>query len=66
MFKDFKNPLIYEEKDLDIASVAKGMPTLSSYSLQTFSTMSYLLFHVQLKRKKKFIMLLLACEYFSL
>lgn len=37
MFRDFKNPLIYEEKDLDIASVAKGMPTLSSYSLQMFS-----------------------------
>jgi len=28
--------------------------------------MSYLLFHVQLKRKQKFIMLLLACEYSSL
>lgn len=31
VFKDFKNPLIYEEKDLDIASVVKGMPTLLSY-----------------------------------
>ncbi|KAG7630362.1 hypothetical protein ISN44_As03g007060 [Arabidopsis suecica] len=28
VFKDFKNPLIYEEKDLDIASVAKALDSL--------------------------------------
>ena len=25
VFRDFKNPLIYQDKDLDIASVAKGI-----------------------------------------
>ncbi|EOA29702.1 hypothetical protein CARUB_v10016474mg [Capsella rubella] len=29
VFKDFKNPLIYEEKDLDIASVAKALDSLA-------------------------------------
>ncbi|AAF27010.1 hypothetical protein [Arabidopsis thaliana] len=28
VFKDFKNPLIYEEKDLDIASVVKALDSL--------------------------------------
>ncbi|KFK38162.1 hypothetical protein AALP_AA3G076900 [Arabis alpina] len=29
VFKDFKNPIIYEEKDLDIASVAKALDSLT-------------------------------------
>ncbi|ESQ49328.1 hypothetical protein EUTSA_v10020116mg [Eutrema salsugineum] len=29
VFKDFKNPLIYQEKDLDVASVAKALDSLT-------------------------------------